>query len=51
MNFADKNNIKQHKPEYKYLVKANVDFCHFTKEDFTRAIKDYQARSRRFGGV
>lgn len=30
---------------------SNINWPDFTKEDFTRAIKDYQARSRRFGGV
>ena len=32
---------KSNKPEYKYLVKANVDFCHFTKEDFNELVKEY----------
>lgn len=30
---------------------SNINWPDFTKEDFTRAIKDYQARNRRFGGV
>jgi len=30
---------------------SNINWPDFTKEDFTRAIKDYQARTRRFGGV
>ena len=30
---------------------SNINWPDFTKEDFTRAIKDYQSRSRRFGGV
>ncbi len=32
---------KSEKPEYKYLVKANIDFCHFTKEDFNELVKKY----------
>ena len=30
---------------------SNINWPDFTKEDFTRAIKDYQSRNRRFGGV
>ena len=30
---------------------SNINWPDFTKEDFTRAIIDYQARNRRFGGV
>lgn len=30
---------------------SNINWPDFTKDDFTRAIKDYQARNRRFGGV
>lgn len=30
---------------------SNINWPDFTKEHFTRAIKDYQARNRRFGGV
>lgn len=30
---------------------SHTNWPDFTKEDFTRAIKDYQSRSRRFGGV
>ena len=32
---------KSDKPEYKYLVKANVDFYHFVREDFNKLIKGY----------
>lgn len=30
---------------------SNINWPDFTKEDFTRAIIDYQSRNRRFGGV
>ncbi|MBO5734234.1 MAG: isoprenyl transferase [Clostridia bacterium] len=30
---------------------SDINWPDFTKEDFTRAISDYQARNRRFGGV
>ncbi len=30
---------------------SNINWPDFTKEDFTKAVIDYQARSRRFGGV
>ncbi len=30
---------------------SNINWPDFTKEDFTRAILDYQERNRRFGGV
>lgn len=32
---------KSDKPEYKYLVKANVDFYHFVRDDFNKLIKGY----------
>ena len=30
---------------------SNINWPDFTKEDFTKAVIDYQARNRRFGGV
>lgn len=30
---------------------SNINWPDFTKEDFTKAVLDYQARNRRFGGV